>query len=172
MSGTLGEAWVTAEDAVAYQFLPVTVHFIEKNIRGGYERFDYLDRSEEWVAHQLSALPDGHPEDFCDAHNILETVLEGRSDVIDCFEARVGEVMPPFPHGSLTTHFRVQADGTTSNVGFLRQKAFGEKLQQCVGDVIAELEFDDPVGGICVIYFPLRFRATETTGVVHVEIEN
>ncbi|RVU43666.1 hypothetical protein EA187_12635 [Lujinxingia sediminis] len=164
---------MTAEDAVAYQFLPVTVHFRKKHVRGGYEEIDYLQRSEAWADDQLAPLKvaDGSG-DFCRPYNIGATVLAGRYGILDCYEQRVSEVMPPFPHGELITHFRVQGDGTTSNVGFFGQKAFGETMQQCIRDVIAELEFDEPVGGICVITYALRFRTTEATGVMHVEIED
>ncbi|RAL22126.1 hypothetical protein DL240_09735 [Lujinxingia litoralis] len=170
VSDRLSEVWVTAAGAQVDQFLPVTLHFSKRKIGDD----TYLSRSDSWLEDQLSRIKDKEKdaEAFCQVYHVYEVVIRSRDGFLDCYDKRVGDVLPPFPYGYVDVTFRVRLDGSTSHGRAFGEEAFGEEMFQCMGEVLSEMRFDEPEGGICVINFPLAFQAVETTGVVHVEVDD
>ncbi len=117
-----------------------------------------LDAGQEL---QPPSVDTGHPgvDDFCDPGDIQERIA-ARSDAIQhCFNRQLQT--DPGLSGNLTLDWRVELDGSTSNVQAVESTVDNAEVERCVTMVIERIEFAEPDGGICQIHYPFVFSGLE-----------
>ncbi len=103
----------------------------------------------------------GSPDvgDFCDPGDI-QRVVGARSDAIQhCFDRRLQT--DPSLSGNLTMNWRVELDGSVSNVLVAESTIADPEVEGCITRVIERMRFAEPDGGMCDINYPFVFTGLE-----------
>lgn len=100
---------------------------------------------------------DDEPEvgDFCQPSDI-QRVVQARSQAIQhCYERRLQ--VDPQLSGELTMNWRVELDGSPSNIRVMESTLNDAEVEGCVSRTIERMHFDQPEGGMCEINYPFVF---------------
>ena len=100
---------------------------------------------------------DDDPEvgDFCQPSDI-QRVVQARSQAIQhCYERRLQ--VDPQLSGNLTMNWRVELDGSPSNIRVMESTLNDAEVEGCVSRTIERMQFDQPDGGMCEINYPFVF---------------
>ncbi len=93
--------------------------------------------------------------DYCDPADIRR-VVEARSPAIQhCYERELQT--DPELAGNLTMNWRVELDGSSSNVMVVESSLNHQGVEGCISRTIERMRFDEPDGGMCDINYPFVF---------------
>lgn len=103
----------------------------------------------------------GSPDvgDFCDPSNIRR-VVEARANAIQhCYERELQT--NPELSGNVTMNWRIELDGSVSNVMVVDSTLGSRQAEGCMTRQIERMTFDEPDGGMCDIDYPFVFTGLQ-----------
>ncbi len=93
--------------------------------------------------------------DFCDPANIRRVIGARTNAIQHCYERRL-QTNPELA-GNMTLTWRIELDGSVSNVRVVESTLNDPQVDGCITRVIERLNFDEPDGGMCEINYPFVF---------------
>ncbi len=93
--------------------------------------------------------------DFCDPANVRRVIGARTNAIQHCYERRL-QTNPELA-GNITMNWRIELDGSVSNVRVVESTLNDSQVDGCVTRVIERLNFDEPDGGMCDINYPFVF---------------
>lgn len=97
--------------------------------------------------------------DFCDTSNIQSVVESRRGAIQHCYERQL-QTNPELA-GNVTVNWRVELDGSTSNVMIAESTLNDQDVEACVVRNIERMMFDEPDGGMCDVNYPFVFSGLD-----------
>ncbi len=110
------------------------------------------------VAREVTPQVDtGTPEvgQFCDPANIRQVVGSRTNAIQHCYERELQT--NPELSGNVTVNWRIELDGTVSNVMIAESSLGSSRAEGCIVRQVQRMRFAEPDGGMCDIDFPFVF---------------
>ena len=110
---------------------------------------------------EVQTMERGTPDvgDFCDPSNIRRVVGARANAIQHCFEREL-QVNPSLS-GNITANWRIELDGSVSNVMISSSTLNNNNVESCVTRVISRMRFAEPDGGMCEINYPFVFSGLQ-----------
>jgi len=97
---------------------------------------------------------------LCDRDDIAAVVRAARQDLHECYEMRLESL--PNLGGRITVRFLIGVSGRVDRCGIVEADLIDIELQECVSNVLLELEFLEPrPKGLCWVRWPFVFSVEE-----------
>jgi hypothetical protein len=93
---------------------------------------------------------------FCDPDHIRGVLSSARPRIKACFEAQLSE--NPELAGKAVVQFKIMPDASIQRAEIFESTLNSLEAETCIVDVLRELRFQKPDGGICVIRYPFVFN--------------
>lgn len=126
--------------------------------RGGRGRGGLGDKKKQ-RAPTVRAPKPGQLAGFCKEADILRVVRTRQQGVSFCYEKALAR--RPDLSGKLTLRWRIDLDGSLSQVQVAEDSLGDAEVAGCVRRVVERWRFPRPEGGQCVVHFPFVFTAGE-----------
>ncbi len=97
--------------------------------------------------------------DFCDPADIRRVVNARTNAIQHCYERQL-QTNPELA-GSLTANWRIELDGSVSNVMMVESTVNNAQVEGCITRVIERMRFEEPDGGMCDINYPFVFSGLQ-----------
>jgi len=97
---------------------------------------------------------------YCEASDIQNTVGDTAPDLEACWREwmKRRDLGEDEASAKLLVQWKVRLDGTTDDINVRRSTAGDDSFEACIRDVVSQMEFQQPEGGICVVDYPFHFR--------------
>jgi outer membrane biosynthesis protein TonB len=99
-------------------------------------------------------------DQFCDKHNIQETVSSQKLAIRHCYNKEL-QTQPDLA-GKVVVQWKIGLDGRVKSASVANSTMGNREVGRCLARVIrSRMEFDKPEGGICVVKYPFVFSGSK-----------